>query len=181
MIDYHKIADALNYYAQYGYKYIEVPWAVSLDAINITCPANCVQYSLENKYLVASAEQSFLQMILDQKLNLGKYLAVTPCFRDDVLSETHQRYFMKVELIDFLPKSENLNEILSVCLQFYRKYLPVVKVETPAGYDINSFPDGVELGSYGLRTATTSKIGSFSWIYGTGVAEPRLSYAISKM
>jgi hypothetical protein len=36
-------------------------------------------------------------------------------------------------------------------------------------------PDGIELGSYGIRT-----VGNVSFAYGTGLAEPRFSYAINK-
>ncbi len=37
-IDYSIIEKAKIFYAQKGYKYIEVPWVVSSDAINITMP-----------------------------------------------------------------------------------------------------------------------------------------------
>ena len=41
-------------------------------------------------------------------------------------------------------------------------------------YDIESC-NGIELGSYGIR-----EFAGFRWIYGTGVAEPRLSLCIAR-
>lgn len=175
MIDYGKIADAITFYKDF--QYIEAPWATSLKALSITMPPGHKLFPLEDRYLVASAEQSFLQMIQDKLLKPGKYLTVTPCFRDDPISETHQRYFIKAELINYTEKTWELDEMLQQAFKFFQRYLKpqIVETSTPdaLSFDINS-SKGIELGSYGIRYH--SDIGY--WIYGTGVAEPRLSYAI---
>lgn len=183
MIDYLKIAKAVEFYSDF--RYIEVPWAITKEVMGVTLPTGRTLYPFEGNYLVASAEQSFLQMINDKKLNPGKYLAVTPCFRDDPLSETHQRYFVKVELINYtgdtVPTVHLLNEMVQKSFQFFQQYLNPKIVDTSTdgrfilglSFDINS-PENIELGSYGIRHH--EDIGY--WIYGTGVAEPRLSYAI---
>ena len=77
---------------------------------------------------------------------------------------------MKVELINF--GDNRLDDMMEMCLSFYSKYLPVKKVQTEIGFDIMSY-DGIELGSYGVRSNPHPLIGS--WNYGTGCAEPRLS------
>jgi len=178
MIDYQKIADAIKFYQ--GYQYIDVPWVVSLDTMYITCPPECTIFPFLDKYLVASAEQSFLQLIKDKKLKNGKYLAATPCFRDDLVDAIHHKYFMKVELINIGGGHKQLDEILQDSVKFFQQYLPVQIVETSTkpnslSFDINSFT-GIELGSYGLREHPDTG----PWVYGTGVAEPRLTYAIEQ-
>lgn len=178
LIDYCKLNQALTYYQQAGFNYLEVPWLVDLEAMNITAPAGCSLYSLDDQFLVASAEQSFLHWILQGKLPPGKYVACTPCFRSDHITEFNRRYFMKVELIDTQePSPSNLQKTLSLCLEFFSKFLPVKVVTFPDGsHDIVSENLGIELGSYGLRFHP--KIGS--WLYATGCAEPRLSSVIKK-
>jgi hypothetical protein len=142
---------------------------------------------------VASAEQSFLQLQLDAKAAgasiEGKYVAITPCFRNEPrLDSLHQPYFMKVELIqwaqgDEFRKRADLNAMITIASNFFRRYLGTSIVENldpdpigRAAYDIVSFQKQIELGSYGIRKHES--VGE--WIYGTGAAEPRLSYAIEQ-
>src|SRR5271170_239683 len=140
MIDYRKIADAVSFYKDF--QYIEVPWSVTSEVMAITLPPGRTLYPFENQYLVASAEQSFLQLIKDKKLNPGKYLAVTPCFRDDPISETHQRYFVKVELINYTERTWELDEMLQQAQKFFNQYLKAQIIETSTldglSFDINS-------------------------------------------
>lgn len=178
LIDYIKLGQAIEFYTSQGFTYIEVPWGVSYPALALTAPPGSILYPLDSTYLVASAEQSFLQWILQGDLPRGKYVACTPCFRGDKLTEFNRRYFMKVELIDTESPTQNrLRETLSICHQFFSRYLKVRLVEMADGsYDLVSNREGIELGSYGLRQHP--QVGS--WLYATGCAEPRLSTAIGK-
>ncbi len=58
---------------------------------------------------MGSAEQGFVQLMLDGKLPLGSHMAAGPCFRDDEVDDLHQKTFFKVELIivtDYAPPPE---------------------------------------------------------------------------
>jgi seryl-tRNA synthetase len=91
MINWKNISLAVDFYKNRGYSYIEVPWIVSKEAINVTLPKD--HYSLYTKYgdLVGSAEQSFIQLLMYKMIFAGKYVAVSSCFRDDDLDEFHSR------------------------------------------------------------------------------------------
>lgn len=54
----------------------------------------------------------------------------------------------------------------------------VYRVETSAGWDVEV--DGVEVGSYGHNELRDGDA-PFVWVYGTGLAEPRLSQAIARL
>ena len=179
-IDYSKINEAIDFYEDRGFSYIEVPWFVSKEANDIT-GREYNNFKSQYGYHVASAEQSFLEMILNKRLSPGKYVACSPCFREEVEDETHSKQFMKVELIDFLgytkpeeceDKNERYKEVLNSAREFFGKYIDFYEEDVEGVRDIVS-PEGVELGSYGIRSYK-----DFSWIFGTGVAEPRLSYSL---
>ena len=115
-------------------------------------------------------------------VHYGRYQTITPCMRDNPFDETHTKYFMKLELIDYMP-----DHILRPCFEefifmtmedaiyawctilekvSYKKFKKVKINDT--SWDIEY--DGIELGSYGFRSCSFC-----SWIYGTGIAEPRFS------
>lgn len=176
MIDYRKIADAVDYYTNLGYKYIEVPWIVSRDSMKITAPDNS-QYRYFSTFmgdLVASGEQSFLE--IRNTLN-GKYCCVTPCFRNEnPVTDLTRNWFMKVELINANPKEDEDSAIMSIiddAYSFFERYGKVKVVRTFNEFDIEM--NNIEIGSYEAR-----EIRNFHWIYGTGCAEPRLSQAINR-
>ena len=56
--------------------------------------------------------------------------------------------------------------------KFFDGYLPTRSIFTDDGSDLITMA-GVELGSYGRRNH-----GGLNWVYGTGVAEPRLSQCV---
>lgn len=119
--------------------------------------------------------------MLDNKLSFGKYMAVSPCFRDEIENtEIHKQYFIKVELINILPNNDNANflikEICNETFGFFKSYLDCELIKTDQGFDIQTTDTKIELGSYGIRNYK-----NLVWIYGTGVAEPRLSYCLSKI
>lgn len=197
MISYHAISNALFHYKKLGYEHIEVPWLVPEQVIQITAKEGTNYYpnAYRDGFLVGSAEQSFLYLIYKSKLKPGKYCAVTPCFRDDKEDETHQKYFMKLELIHYLgmasDETEYINELeimVNDALSFFKTELPVYWKKTQDDRSLISYDieyQGIELGSYGIRQHNDSvfgvrKLPGEMWIYGTGVAEPRFSSQIKR-
>jgi hypothetical protein len=209
MINYNLIHDSISFYEGKGFKRIESPWTITKSIAGITKPSSAKDWTIEekNKVLVASGEQSFLYLYNKGFLPKGKFQTVTPCFRDEAFTPYNTKYFIKNELIvtDDTSLTE-LNRVILCARDFFRKYcllpkqndayvssLPddVLIMDTVNGknviveaVEVNSlyhFPQydlvyrGIELGSYGVR-----KCGFLTWIYGTGVAEPRLSRIMEK-
>ncbi len=176
---------AETFYRSKGYQKVEVPWAVETEVMDITRPEGRKLFDLLGKNLVASAEQSYLQLIKDDKLVPGKYVATTPCFRDDTKDDLHQHYFLKTELINFRfgeqPPQQELESMIENAVQFFGFFLPVKRKQTEIGYDIVDEKYSIELGSYGFRNHTFQDGRNLHWIYGTGVALPRLTYVIEKI
>ena len=206
---YKNLFKALDYYEKAGYKYVDVPWAVSQEAVLITRPPHIqtpvFRYRVDYKgfvpehvgaacgYIeqgtdlcpVASAEQSFLQMKIDDPTFSGKLMALTPCFRNEpVIDELHQPYFMKVELINWDKTGrEDMDKMIADARLFFEDQLWVAAIHNtdpdPIGivaYDLVTTHSKIELGSYGIREHP--KVGR--WVYGTGLAEPRYSLALAK-
>lgn len=175
MINYQYIADSIEYYEKAGFKRVESPWTTTPYIENLTKPYDIPSFQLKhnNKCLVGSGEQSFLYLYLKDFLPKGQFQTVTPCFRFEMFDYLHTKYFMKNELIKTdSTTASDLDRIVQVCLNFYKKYVPGASVtETSSGFDIECA--GIELGSYGIRECEFLK-----WIYATGVAEPRLSKVI---
>lgn len=168
------LTEALNFYKKRGYAYKGVPWYVGREAYYATKPDDAtadVQIQPYDKYLVASGEQSFLQLMLDGT-HIGKSVCVTPCFRSEQVDTLHQPYFMKVELIQTTHVSEGgLMKMIHDACSFFEQFVPVTIAKTGlVSYDIVDTYAGIELGSYGIREYAHLK-----WIYGTGCAEPRLT------
>ena len=177
MIDYGILNESVHFYQSEGFDRIESPWMVSEYADNLTKPKDVKPFVVElnKKHLVASGEQSFLELQLKRYLPLGRYQTVTPCFRAERRDNLHCKTFMKNELIvTDLVDEEELQRVIKSALIFFNVYIPEAKVvKTEIGYDIEI--NGEELGSYGIR-----ELDDFRYIYGTGCAEPRLSRLIQK-
>lgn len=183
LIDWSLVARAVAEYGRRGYHYVEAPWFVSEEALGATLPPGRHGHRTLDGPLVGSAEQSFIQMMLDGELPPGRYVAATPCFRDDDPDELHQRYFFKVELVHVLraldaPASMALAEeiVFGDALAFFRRIAPsraLTVVRTPGGRDIQL--GGVEVGSYGCRSFRGHR-----WVYGTGFADPRFTVALRR-
>ena len=194
-INYALIAEAVTFYESCGYKELDVPWLVSLDAVGGTLPLGHQPMHVygDKPYgcLVGSAEQSFMHMMEKGDLKPGRWCAVTPCFRDEQkLTETTRLNFMKVELIlqfvlplTFVLHALQVQKVWEDAVDFFTKWVTVVTTETNPDakreidktYDIELYRDGLELGSYGFREWRGHR-----WVYGTGVAEPRMSIALSR-
>lgn len=195
MIDYHKIATAVRHYGEAGFKYMEVPWLISKESMMITAPPDVRLFDTFAGSLVASGEQSFLhirKLLLTAEEFPALFQCVTPCFRDEINpDELHLQYFIKNELIGVLDAKHDqddipwalLNFVIRKALDFYKIYayeesdnLKVVDVpmsNSVVNKDITI--RGIEVGSYGYRYTD-----DFAWVYGTGLAEPRLSQVLQK-
>lgn len=173
--DLRIFADAQDHYEDRGYRDVAVPWVISREAMDATLPTDKVPYGTFGGYLVGSAEQSFIDMLLAGE-ELGRVQGFSPCFRDETHDELHSPYFLKLELFDGLmpPTEESVLGMLGEAREFFERYLPtVISREGEESFDILAADSGMELGSYGIR-----RIPGHSWIYGTGVALPRLQQAI---
>lgn len=182
MINYSVIDKSIEYYSKQGFKRIESPWMVSEEISNITLPKDKKAFKLmhNKKVLVGSGEQSFMYMIVKGILTPGRYQTTTPCFRDDSFDIFHSKYFIKNELIDFEnPSLFNLNKTIEIAKDFFISLKPEDKEKFVITLDVsNDDPvydieyNGVELGSYGIRTIPHYNI---PYIFATGLAEPRTS------
>lgn len=187
-IDYHIVDNALNYYSTIGYIPQEVPWVVSREAYEITKPVSSKEISSDRNF-VASGEQSFLELVLDGKLLNGMHVCATPCYRPwDPFDSLHRQQFFKVELMSLCleePSMASLLALMKDAKRFMERYVFAIdEIESPdeprlgcktiVNYDL--MKRGIELGSYGIRHS--EKIGY--WIYGTGVAFPRILMAMEE-
>lgn len=175
MINYEILNKSISYYQINNFNRIETPWIVS-DYVNcITKPdyIPSLYVNTNTRALIASGEQAFLQLYLLEQLPKGQFQTVTPCFRDEQEDFTHQKYFIKNELIKTNNISnDELDKLVDICYKFFSNYINdknlLNVIKTSEGYDIEL--NKIEIGSYGIRECEF-----LSWIYGTGVAEPRFS------
>jgi hypothetical protein len=172
-IDWLKIFEAYKFYEKKYYKNVNTDWTVERIYTDVTKPIEINAVSLDNMDLIGSAEQIFIKMMANGSISHGSFMALTPCFRNEpIVDALHRKYFMKLELLiagEFL--SEDFDKMIHQSLDFFSQYLPVDKIMTGHDqYDIVDSQKGIELGSYGIR-----QWNNMSWIYGTGIAEPRLS------
>lgn len=177
LLDYRYIADAQDHYERLNYEPVEAPWVIDESAYEITLPDGVARYETLGGFLVGSAEQSFCQMLMDGD-DLQRVQAVTPCFRDESHDELHSPYFLKLELFDSTKPmtAESVLEVAADAVAFFNRYLEVELVqEGETSWDIVGKKTGIELGSYGIRS-----FDEHSWIYGTGVALPRLQQVVEK-
>lgn len=189
IIDYNLLSKALKYFSKKGFKQIEVPWRVSKEAINYTFNNND-SFKSDDKFLIGSAEQGFLELQLQGKLtSSGQYMSVSPCFRNETEDYYHQQEFIKLELIYFSNYEISKNDIQLVAfrqfvISFITKKLSVcpsnvVIMQTNDSnslYSEDILINGVEYGSYGVR-----KFNDIYYIYGTGIALPRAPKILKRL
>lgn len=172
------VSAAVAHYASRGWRQVEVPWLVPPEVVAITCPrCERVMSVPGHGDLVGSAEQSFLHLDGSGRLGRGRFLAVTPCFRDEpVVDRLHLRAFLKVELYrNDRGDGAALQEAIADAVALLRTLVPrhFLGIErTDEGFDLTV--GGIEVGSYGIR-----RHAGLEWVCGTGLAEPRLSPAIA--
>ena len=174
MISYKILSDAQSHYSLLGYSYVEVPWTVTPEIAALTKPLEMDflgDYFLpkKGKTLVGSAEQSFLYQYSKGFLPRGKFQAITPCFREDIHDVTHEKAFMKLELIDTTnskPSMDNLVDMVENARDFFSRYILPEHIENlkivSVGDTFDIEYEGIEIGSYGIRD-----VGFMSYIYGT--------------
>ena len=192
IIDYELLAKAVRFYTERGYRQVEVPWVVSEDASLSTAPnreRGCAFCLDDGNYLVASAEQGFVDRIAKiPQTNGEKLFSISPCFRNEPLDMTHSKWFMKLELyvsVFDLPGANFDYYIAWLASDATRFFLEngvqTAMAPTDIGYDLVD-RHGLELGSYGRRDVMIRYDDSdhaypFSFVYGTGLALPRFSFA----
>lgn len=180
-IDLALIRRAMDFYDCVEMK---VPYLVDKDIMDFTCPDGAIDQRLTHfngKQYVASAEQSFLQLEKDGKLDVASkpMIALTPCYRDEViLDDSHYSIFLKLEIMDydsFAPKLDTVYWANKMINFFEYEGLITNLVETNIGYDVCT-KCGLELGSFGYRVSPKG----VPYVYGTGLAEPRASLAFER-
>lgn len=178
-VNWRYIEQAVDHYKLWNFTYVETPWRTDPKINEITLPKGAKMFTDSSGHaLVGSAEQGFLQLMTEGKLKRNvKYVSAGPCFRDDPVDDIHQKQFFKVELFAALENKEIADGVainmLESAERFFRLLAPhgVEIVKESHGYDIQLH--GIEIGSYGVR----SHEGIGYWAFGTGIAEPRFSYA----
>lgn len=177
-VNWEFLVKALNWYVNRGYKRVDLPWHASIEAVGSTLDDLSRTYELRDLgLLVGSAEQSFVDALINGTLGEGKFVSLTPCFRKEpVFDATHQPYFMKVELFDTKVCDGNDFDIMLDAKTFMEEISGICPdiVPTEFGYDLEI--NGVEVGSYSSR-----KYLDYEWTCGTGIAEPRFTQSLNKI
>lgn len=177
-----RLHQAVSYWREKGYEYTGLPWIVPQKYTDFTKPPMVLSSdpTTEHGTLVASGEQSFLQLWDEGRLSAGKgYLGWSPCFRNEpYFDDRHHFYFMKAEL--FYPVPDNprqvLNEQVNGALRFFSGLLGTsesLSTRQITADQIDIEFQGIELGSYGIRQLPDTG----QYVYGTALAEPRFSLA----
>ncbi len=176
-----RMLSAIEYYKGRGYVLVDVPQCVDFEVSQHTKPDGVPElFHRGMKVYVASAEQSFIQMYKEGKLSEGKYMAVTPCYRHEaILDDTRYSMFLKLELINI--GSEDSYEVMFDALDFLKplsKAAKVYYIPTEEGVDtLDIICKDIEIGSYGVR----KMLDKTSYVYGTGLAEPRMSVVLNTL
>lgn len=182
MIDYSKLSHAVLVAQSLGFKKVEVNWIIPGYIGDITRPENAHRISVRseethhNGELIASGETGLVH-------DRGKYtepdqrlMTVTPCFRSEPYY-THGLYepwFMKLELMIANPTDDlkAATEVMSVAKTIMGTWTRKLVFDPVVG---DLMLNDIEVGSYGIRGYE-----DFRWAYGTGLAEPRFTYALEK-
>lgn len=178
LLDYRYIVEAQEFYSAHSFTPVAVPWVVGIDSYTSTLPDRVEHYATLGGFLVGSAEQSFIQLMANGD-KLGRVQATSPCFRSEEHDELHSPYFLKLELFDNeIPMTEkSVLSVLDCAREFFERHIPTaITNEGKRSWDIVAKHSGVELGSYGIRTYKENQ-----WIYGTGVALPRLQQVMATL
>lgn len=196
-INYVMIGDAIAMYQALGYTYLETPWWVSQDAVGHTLPRGVNPFVIRTHkwpggwavedgppegFLVGSAEQSMIHLMLTHSLSPGLYVMAGPCFRNEiVVDEFHHQSFFKVELacvyLEGTLPSKTIFDIIKDAQVVHSRVGGVIPelVTMPDGKGYDLEVKGVEVGSYGQRS-----LDGFGWVYGTGLALPRFTQAMNR-
>lgn len=199
---YHNISKCLSFYSNKA-TYIDTPWIVKSEVRDETFIGDDV-FEFSNKTsLVGSAEQGFIALEKENKLDNDKlYISVGPCFRSEpVVDELHKLYFLKAELFYCSKNIYNIQlefyNILKLSGQFFNSliskkdkldFIELYKDKKVSGRyqysnileeksTIDAMLNYIEIGSYGIRHMIKNNE-KYYFIYGTALAEPRFSMAL---
>lgn len=170
-----------------GAHVVNLPWMASQAAMDATRPPERSPNSdigTSFGFLVASGEQSFMDLREDDWANGQTYLGWTPCFRHEpTFDSTHHYYFVKAEV--FVPVEENkiaeeVDRVRNIAMMGFESALRLsnhtarleFRQTGAAAYDIEC--NGIEVGSYGAR-----QFKGKWYVFGTALAEPRWSEAVA--
>jgi seryl-tRNA synthetase len=174
-IDAPLLARAQNYYTEQGYVDTPTPWLVGKDAYMATVPPgheDFLWHSLDKEnFHVASAEQGFIQMMLDGDYLPPKAQSLSPCYRGEpVYDRYHWPFFYKLELYQTDTSDKALAEMITCARALFESLGISTRVIATGerSYDIETAHTHIELGSYGYRVFR-----GHEWLYGTGLALPR--------
>lgn len=178
--DLKLLRKAIAQYIQWDFRFLEyVPVVVDVDCLLATASNNQIAMVTDTKGLVGSAEQSFLQLIKEGKLEgYKRYQAVTDCVRPLDNDDWHQQVFKKLELISITTHAEELDSVICAAEETMKHLLKGLDlpsntleiVPTDEGFDLEL--NGIEVGSYGNRVFR-----DIHYVYGTGLALPRFLQA----
>ena len=180
---WRNLSRVADFHLQHGYRDLPQPWIASQRAMEATLPPGAAATVLHGEdLLVGSAEQAFIDRMLEGTIHPGKWQTLTPCFRrENQYDEWHLPYFMKLELIDYMPTGNarhRMNDMIAQAQAGFEMLLGTTLeaepqtylAKTDIGWDL--MLRGVEIGSYGVRLFE-----GHCWVYGTGLAEPRFTQA----
>ena len=175
---WRNLGNAALLYEARGWKWLDAEWAVKDDACRMTLPSGMeatkvTWQNADTMSLVGSAEQSFIDLMLRNSICSGKWQAITPCFRNESYTEPARRnVFIKLELFLCDMQSEKLQGVISDAAEVMYVITGIMpnRVINEDGYDLEI--NGIEVGSYGCR-----KVNGRPYIFGTGCAEPRMTFA----
>jgi hypothetical protein len=183
-INWRLLAQSQQYYTNLGYEYCETPYALPELYSAKTKPHNDPSFILSHGFfenqpheLVGSAEQGFIYLWLTQQLPNKKLCSITPCFRtENYNSTTHLPWFMKCELFHLSDSLEDCHLMIQDAWNFYIQHtnensLTLIQTSDES-WDINLYD--IEIASFGIR-----RFSEGAFIYGTGLALPRFSFALS--
>jgi hypothetical protein len=176
-----RLQAALEYWQHLDYEFVNLPWLVSRSVLEYTRPpqANGDDIYTPHGGFVASGEQSFIQLWVEGLLQADRrYIGWTPCLRQEaVFDARHHFYFLKAELFAPCSTSDALqvrNEMVTKAIRYFRSEAGEASVRVVDNTQLDIEVAGIEVGSYGIRKLPAGE----SYVYGTALAEPRLSHAI---
>ena len=210
-LDWTLLGRAAAFYESHGFTYIEVPWLVRSEITEITKPAGAENFSAPHGDLIGSAEQSFIQMMVDGKLPPGRWYTITPCFRDEpVVDDLHQTHFMKLELIDTLnihrywtykgstrvrgpndrskPLCQTAEHAMGILISLVQQFIRQEVGDLPLTVETQRDPkhrlneqEDIMYGDVELGSYGIRHHKPHTWVYGTGCAEPRWSWTFREL
>lgn len=182
-----RLAHIIHLWQSTDAQYVQLPWMASQEALGATRPPERVpntDIQTSFGYLVASGEQSFMDMVPQLKAN-QLYVGWTPCFRHEPsFDATHHYYFMKAEAFVRCSASQvssEVDRVRNIAMLGFETLLRLSNTTAQLefrqtaihAYDIEC--NGVEVGSYGCRNYKGQ-----TYVFGTALAEPRWSEALIK-